>query len=71
MVEYYVRSLEHYSEHKVSLNKLLRKGQAWEWGKEQEAAFDTLKEVLTTAQVLACPDFSNPFTIQCDASGKP
>ena len=67
---YYARFLEHESEHKVSLNKLLRKGQAWEWGKEQEDAFETLKGALTTAPVLSRPDFSKPFTIQCDASGR-
>lgn len=35
---------------------------------EAETAFVKLKEALTTAPVLVQPNFSKPFTIQCDAS---
>lgn len=31
-------------------------------------AFETLKAKLTEAPVLACPDFTQPFTLQTDAS---
>ena len=69
MVGWYARFIERDSEHKIPLVKLLRKTQTWEWGEEQQTAFDALKRALTTAPVLARPDFSKPFTIQCDASG--
>ena len=70
MVGYYARFLKNDSDFKVPLTKLLRKGQACEWGKEQKDAFMALKMTLTTAPVLARPDFNKLFTIQCDATRK-
>ena len=35
---------------------------------EEQSALQTLKSALTNAPVLARPDFSLPFSIQCDAS---
>jgi transposase InsO family protein len=37
---------------------------------EQRTAFDTLKEKVTTAPVLAHPNFNHPFTIETDGSVK-
>ena len=36
---------------------------------ECEAAFHTLRTLLTTAPVLAQPDIEKPFDVFCDASG--
>ena len=68
MVGWYARFIANESEHKIPLAKLLRKQQPWVWGEEQQTAFEALKRALTTAPVLARPDFSKPFTVQCDAS---
>jgi hypothetical protein len=38
------------------------------WTEECEAAFHTLRELLTTAPVLAQPDIEKPFDVFCDAS---
>jgi hypothetical protein len=38
------------------------------WRKPEQIAFERLKTALTTAPVLALPDFSAPFTIMSDAS---
>ena len=66
---WYSRFIEHESEDKGPLTKLLHKNQAWERKEEQQKAFEALKMALCSAPVLARPDFSRPFKIQCDASG--
>ena len=40
------------------------------WTSDCEIAFDALKTALTTAPVLAFADFSKPFVVDVDASGK-
>jgi hypothetical protein len=38
------------------------------WTDEATAAFTALKAVVTSAPVLALPDFGRPFVVECDAS---
>ena len=38
------------------------------WTPAEEKAFNRLKQVLTSAPVLACPDFNKAFVLQTDAS---
>ena len=39
------------------------------WTPECDAAFHTLRTLLTSAPVLAQPDIKKPFDVFCDASG--
>ncbi|GKE29361.1 putative reverse transcriptase domain-containing protein, partial [Tanacetum coccineum] len=45
------------------------KSKTFDWGEEQENAFQTLKDKLCNAHVLALPNGSEDFVVYCDASG--
>jgi hypothetical protein len=50
----------------------LLKKDAFGWNEKAEESFSLLKEAMTKAPpalVLALPDFSQQFIIECDASG--
>jgi hypothetical protein len=51
------------------LTKLTRKEQKWEWGVEQQQAFDKLKSAVTKDPVLAHPNPAKPYFLETDASG--
>ncbi|GJW42303.1 putative reverse transcriptase domain-containing protein, partial [Tanacetum coccineum] len=45
------------------------KSKTFNWGEEQELAFQTLKDKLCNAPVLALPDGLEGFVVYCDVSG--
>jgi hypothetical protein len=49
------------------LTQLLRKGETFQWTPTTETAFQTLKDALVKAPVLALPDFAKSFVIETDA----
>ena len=51
----------------TKLTQLLKK-EEFCWGPEAEAAFLKLKQALTSAVVLAFPNFSKPFVVETDVS---
>ncbi|GKB83617.1 retrotransposon protein, putative, ty3-gypsy subclass, partial [Tanacetum coccineum] len=66
---YYRRFIENFSKIAKSLTILTQKSKTFDWGKEQELTFQTLKDKLCNAPVLALPDGSEDFVVYCDASG--
>ncbi|GJR74229.1 putative reverse transcriptase domain-containing protein [Tanacetum coccineum] len=65
---YYRRFIENFSKIAKSLTILTQKSKTFDWGEEQELAFQTLKDKLCNAPVLALPDRSEEFVVYCDAS---
>ena len=50
------------------LHRLKERGREFKWTTECAQAFSTLKHCLTHATVLAFPDFTQPFTLDANAS---
>ena len=45
----------------------LTKKDAFKWNEEAENAFQKMKEVMISCPILALPDFSKPFVVECDS----
>ncbi|GJX89052.1 putative reverse transcriptase domain-containing protein [Tanacetum coccineum] len=52
------------------LTLLTQKDKKFEWGDEQENAFQTLKDMLCDAPILALPEGTYDFVVYCDASNQ-
>ncbi|GJW94383.1 putative reverse transcriptase domain-containing protein [Tanacetum coccineum] len=52
------------------MTNLTHKKVAFEWGDKKEAAFQTLKDKLCSAPILALPQGAKNFIVYCDASHK-
>ncbi|GJU96916.1 putative nucleotidyltransferase, ribonuclease H [Tanacetum coccineum] len=70
LVGYYRRFIEGFSLISKPLTKLTQKNKKYEWGKEEEEAFQTLKQKLCSAPILALPEGTEDFMVYCDASLK-
>lgn len=68
MMSWYRKFIPNFSSILSPLTELTKKRKKFIWSPECQKAFEILKNLLITSPILSCPDFSHPFTIQCDAS---
>ena len=68
LASYYRDHIRSFASIARPLHILTRKGARFEWAEEQEMAFSQLKDLLTSAPVLAAPMDSGTFILDADAS---
>lgn len=66
---YYRRFIKDFSRIIRPLTQLTRKDHRFQWGPEQQRAFDTLKTAFLSAPILGHFDQSRKITVETDASG--
>ena len=69
LVSFCHRFVKDFSTITAPINELMKKGVAFKWEVAQEKVFQELKDKLTSAPLLALPNFGKTFEIECDASG--
>ncbi|XP_059064922.1 uncharacterized protein LOC131856971 [Cryptomeria japonica] len=69
LCDFYRRFVKGYSHNGSPLTDLAKKG-AFCWTEKAQTTFDKFKKIMSSCPVLAIPDFSKPFELQCDASGE-
>ncbi len=67
---FYRKFIPNFSQIAAPLTDLTRKGKpkCVIWTAKEQAAFDSLKDSITSAPILRLPDFGKQFTLRCDAS---
>ena len=65
---YYRKYIAHCGVLAQPLTHLLKKGVLFQWGPAYQTAFEQLKQAMSSAPVLALPDFKFPFAVETDAS---
>ena len=66
---YYQKFVKGFSQLAAPLTDLTKK-EAFSWTDTTQRAFDRLKEVMSNCPVLVLLDFTQPFVLECDASGE-
>jgi hypothetical protein len=65
---YYRRYIKGFAKVAGPLHELTKSDAAWIWDERRQQAFEQIRDALANDVVLAFPDFSKPFLVDCDAS---
>lgn len=65
---WYRRFVANFSTLVYPITETLSTKRKFVWTREAQAAFDQLKQILTSAPILSNPDFTKTFFVHCDAS---
>ena len=66
---YYRQMIQGYAKIANCLTHLTKNDTVWTWGQEEQKAFETLRDYLTSDSIMAYPDFEKDFWVKTDASG--
>ena len=69
LASYYRKFVPNFAKVAGPLHALTKKEASFVWSPQCQQAFEKLKALLTSAPVLAFPEFANPFIQETDASG--
>ncbi|GKC83574.1 putative reverse transcriptase domain-containing protein, partial [Tanacetum coccineum] len=67
LASYYRRFIEGFSKIAKPMTELTQRDRKFDWGEDQETAFQLLKQKLCAARILALPEGSDDFVVYCDA----
>lgn len=68
LVNYYRKFISNLASKLEPLHRLLQKDTKWQWGRDQQRAFQKAKESLTSSTLLVHFDPNKPLLMICDAS---
>jgi hypothetical protein len=69
LARFYRRFVKGFSTIVAPLTEIVKKSIGFKWNDEHDEALNLLKYKLCSAHVLALPDFTRAFEVECDASG--
>ena len=67
-VNFYQWFIKDFSHHTRTLFDITKKDVRWRWGNSEQASFNNLKELITSAPILVFPDDSLPYCVKADSS---
>ena len=68
LANFYHKFVQNFAKIAQPLNSLLQKGKRFAWSEECKTAFQTLKNALVSAPILAAPNLKQNFVLSTDAS---